>query len=735
MFGSAARSRSTHKLSLVRRVAETLSLWAVVACVPILAADEFEWSNPDGGAFGTDGNWQEGAAPTPEDEILFGIDNEYAVDLAENAVVDRILVRRGDVSFSLNKHLLRTLRQGAEPAIVIGDEADAAARLRLAGGFARTTAIDLAAGEGADTGMYLSAGAELAADGYVAVGRSGAAEISLVAGSRGGGQGLALGMGPQASGAIRLENSEWMNSGFRLDVGMQGLGDLVVGPGSRFSNIGDGVVAFAPGSTGAVQVNGPEASWLNTGVTTIGRLGQGNLTVTSTGLVKTYSDVVVAAASGANGNVTLLDGEFRAQAPNARTIFGDGAGSNGLLTAIGDASQFAAQHPIEFGREGIGSARILNGASLVSAADASGVSGVLGRGEFIAEAVGEVLISGDGSSWKQDGRLIVGGGGSGVLNINNGGVVTSAGGEVGGLPGGLGEVNLAGGGSIWELGSGLSVGGGTDGSGGQGRVHIGDDATVAAPAATIFSGGVVSLDQGSLAAELIDIQQGGGLAGVGLVQGQVHNGGVLSLPRGTEPIVIEGEYQQNDGGTLFVQLAAGAQESDRFGLQVAGRAALNGSLLVTLAEDFEPSPRDEFVILRSEGVEGVFANAPEVLRFEQGSFDVLYSDDAVILTGFDPRGIDGNPLPVGLVLDLNLFTRMKDHFLSNGGLQNGDLNNDGVIDLADFTFLKEHFGERFDDAEVVPEPGAFALTGIAGLAFSAGLWRRRRSAPLGANLH
>ena len=66
-----------------------------------------------------------------------------------------------------------------------------------------------------------------------------------------------------------------------------------------------------------------------------------------------------------------------------------------------------------------------------------------------------------------------------------------------------------------------------------------------------------------------------------------------------------------------------------------GAATLDGTLFVSLINNFTPAPGDSFTILTATaGVSGVFDNAPAQVRFAGGVFDVNYLSNSVVLTNF-----------------------------------------------------------------------------------------------------
>jgi hypothetical protein len=164
--------------------------------------------------------------------------------------------------------------------------------------------------------------------------------------------------------------------------------------------------------------------------------------------------------------------------------------------------------------------------------------------------------------------------------------------------------------------------------------------------------------------------------------------------------------------------------------QFVGRTALfvEGSLHAggTIAIDQLPSnPYERRRLIDAESVSGTFTavEAPEV----SGPFvpAVTYSEDDVFVTV--ALAGDGN---LDGIVNLADFTILRNNFGVVGGFANGDFNQNGIVDLVDFTLLRNTFGNA-SDADIaimnawratVPEPTA---VGVAGLA-AAGLLRRKR---------
>jgi hypothetical protein len=152
-------------------------------------------------------------------------------------------------------------------------------------------------------------------------------------------------------------------------------------------------------------------------------------------------------------------------------------------------------------------------------------------------------------------------------------------------------------------------------------------------------------------------------------------------------------------GEVEIEIGAAAV-SDK--VLVDGMAALGGTLTAVLVDGFVPAATDVFEILAADSVVGVFVNAITKLNISGGTFDMNYSDTAVILTNFQ---------------------------LAAGGLP-GDLNGDGAVDAADYTAWRDQAGsvDAFNEwrdnfgtgdgpgamssSAAIPEPSSLGLLGL-----------------------
>src|SRR5271165_75403 len=156
-------------------------------------------------------------------------------------------------------------------------------------------------------------------------------------------------------------------------------------------------------------------------------------------------------------------------------------------------------------------------------------------------------------------------------------------------------------------------------SGSGNLVQNGSGTTVLGGANT-YSGGTI-INNGTL---LVNNSQALGLGNV------VVNGGVLGAD--PQPINVKGNYTQNAGGTLQLQVA-GANPGQYDTLNVGADATLGGTLqLISLG--FQPEARNQLTLVTSGGiVSGQFAHFVDPFSVRPGlnTIDLIYGKQSVVL--------------------------------------------------------------------------------------------------------
>jgi hypothetical protein len=132
-----------------------------------------------------------------------------------------------------------------------------------------------------------------------------------------------------------------------------------------------------------------------------------------------------------------------------------------------------------------------------------------------------------------------------------------------------------------------------------------------------------------IAGQPLTIPASQSLGGSGTLQGDMTNNGTLAPGNSPGAIAVNGNYVQSERATMVMELAGtGLEDFDR--LSVSGSAALDGTLTISLLNGFIPSPTDQFQIISASSLNGRF----DTINVIGGSFDVIYSSDAVTLSNF-----------------------------------------------------------------------------------------------------
>ncbi len=229
----------------------------------------------------------------------------------------------------------------------------------------------------------------------------------------------------------------------------------------------------------------------------------------------------------------------------------------------------------------------------------------IGRGAF---QIGRVTVSGE-DALLEAGELTVGSFGSGELQILSGAKVKceTAGVGVSPEPGSsnttdpnaVSRVIIDGNlidESRWEISGDLNVGV----NGGVGQVTLLGVpilANILAAGATVQVGGTVTVSTGGI------------IQGIGTLDAdnRVVNGGIIVPGLSPGILVIDGDYEQLEGGTLVME-AAGLEPGQFDILKITGSARLGGTMQVKFIDGFVPQPGDAIPFVQIDGaVEGQFA--------------------------------------------------------------------------------------------------------------------------------
>ena len=201
----------------------------------------------------------------------------------------------------------------------------------------------------------------------------------------------------------------------------------------------------------------------------------------------------------------------------------------------------------------------------------------------------------------------------------------------------------------------------------------------------------------------------GTVGGGGKVGGDLNNvSGTVAPGNSAGTLTVEDDFTQAAGGTLAIEIGGSAAGDDYDVLDVGGMANLNGTLAVTLIDQFTPTESEQFTVLTSGGITG-----------------------SLSLGG--PNMADFSLSQVGNNLLLTF----------GGGDLAGDYNNDGTVNAADYTvwrdgdspdstingynLWKANYGNTGSGSSAaVPEPSSVALVLLAAL-WGVGYGRRHHA--------
>lgn len=193
-----------------------------------------------------------------------------------------------------------------------------------------------------------------------------------------------------------------------------------------------------------------------------------------------------------------------------------------------------------------------------------------------------------------------------------------------------------------DLGSLGAFAGGTialqSGDGAAPDVHV-------AAAFTLGDGGVVEAAGGSAALVVgpgtpvgaadgsLTVATGGSLFGTGTVVGALVNQGLIGPGSSPGTLVVDGDYQQDGGAILAIELGGSIQGSEFDLVSISGQASLGGDVEVTLVDGFLPTLGETFVFLEAAGgVNGLFENLFCTNCGSGIGFDLVHGPDFASLT-------------------------------------------------------------------------------------------------------
>jgi hypothetical protein len=317
--------------------------------------------------------------------------------------------------------------------------------------------------------------------------------------------------------------------------------------------------------------------------------------------------------------------------------------------------------------------------------------------------------------------------------ITNGGTVTSAAALIRALNGGSGQVLLTGAGSTWSVTTGsLTIGLPEPGfTTSPTSLTIGSGATVnVAHDIDLDTASTLTLQGGTLSAAEIGLnglqfngtfQWTSGTLHVGTFRKSLTNqGGTLAPGTSIGRTDIDGNYTQQTGAKLAIDIAGPTANTQYDVVGSEGFASLDGLLQLTLMNGFVPTGAQTFTILNTVGgIGGAFSNVASGQRLTTsdggGSFVVNYGTGStfdptsIVLSSFVAVALPGD-YNHNNVVDAADYALWRKTLGQSGTGLTADGNGNGQIDTGDYDIWRAHFGRTSPGSgESVPEPNTLLL--------------------------
>ena len=381
--------------------------------------------------------------------------------------------------------------------------------------------------------------------------------------------------------------------------------------------ISAGSTAFLTPSSGIVVVDGAGSTWSNNTSLSVGEFGSGSLMILDGGGV-TANDCSLGGAFGGSSGSVLVDGTGSSLSCDQGLLINGGSLSVQNGGAVCERERICEQQQCHSRRRGfnvdygsglccsvrVGNLTVRNGAILTSD-DLAYIGG--------SPFPGYVTVDGPGSRWNHDFdqvQLYVGFGSLGVLDITNGGAVSTFAAGVGTEGGDNGQLLVDGSGSTLDVRTNLSIGGGDFGNGpvpgGIGLAQITNGGAINSETTTVFGQGTI-VDDGTLTTTSLALSPGGLLSGNGNVSGDVDSAGQIAPGDSLGTLAIVGNLTQEAVGKLVFEISGTSSDAQGH-LSITGNATLNGTVEVRFMNGFLPLQGQVFDLIDVTGsISGSFA--------------------------------------------------------------------------------------------------------------------------------
>ena len=503
---------------------------------------------------------------------------------------------------------------------------------------ALSTATNISLGEQASgTGTATIDSASVTDAGTLTVGGYGTGTMSIQNSGSLTVQGNSVTLGEQAGGSGTLNiignGSSLIFSG-DLTVGESGSGDFELQNGGQFGGVsmtvgaGSGFGGASTGGAGTVEISGAGSSLSLSQDLTVGKYGQGTITLAGGGSLIDQGDVTLGSVTASNGTVNVNTGSIWML-------------SGGLT----------------IGSKGYGTV-VVNGASNLKS---TGDSITVGK-----QGAGELTVSGNQSLLTYTGDLAIGDEATGTLNVQSGGGIQYSGNtsnvDIAETAGITGTVTVTDSGSTMAADN-LVLAGKSSGSGGNGILNVenggiltvANDMTMWKNASLNVTGGSITVGtvgSGTAPLNTLQVNTSGNLAAGGTLTGNlVNNQGVIALGKILpESLNITGGFSQS-GGTLKVLIAG---SSDFSQLNATGAVNISGGTIeFDFINGFAPKSGETFQFLDPPQAVSIANTAYTFTGLASGfTFGVNSDANGLLFTALSNGVATTSPIPEPATLAL-----------------------------------------------------------------------------------
>jgi hypothetical protein len=194
------------------------------------------------------------------------------------------------------------------------------------------------------------------------------------------------------------------------------------------------------------------------------------------------------------------------------------------------------------------------------------------------------------------------------------------------------------------------------------RLYIKTNSVVDVTSSVTTHLGEVILQGGELISGTVSIPSGETFSGSGTIDANLTNAGTLSPGSSPGTINVDGDFTQESTGTLAIELGGTTAGTEYDQVNVTGAASFDGTLEITLIDDFSPSAGQTFTLMTYASRDGIFSSTHLPILDPGLIWEINYYTTSLTLTAKEGGGsISGtvnyvgnegyNPVTIGLFTD------------------------------------------------------------------------------------